>query len=191
MTEIAAFWREAGAKAWFMADPLLDAEIAMRFGHLIQPAADALEKGEHPAEAEAKTALGLCVLLDQFPRNIYRGLTRSWVYDPLVLGVAERAVQRGYDRDIEDPLRQFFYTPFMHAENMDAQDRCVELTETRMRDPNYARHAHAHREEIRRFGRFPRRNPVLGRATTPEERAWLKEGGYAAELDRQKPDLPG
>ncbi len=191
MEEIAAFWREAGAMTWFKVDPVLDAQIAMRFGPLIQPAADMLAEGEHPAEAAAESALGLCVLLDQFPRNIYRGLTLSWAYDPLVLEVAERAVQRGYDRDIEDPLRQFFYTPFMHAEDLDAQDRCVELTKARMRDPNYARHAHAHREEIRRFGRFPRRNPVLGRATTPEERAWLMEGGYAAELDRQKPDLPG
>jgi len=182
LAAVAAFWREAGAKAWFRSDPLFDAEIAIRFEAQTRAAARALEAGPHPGEAGAEGALALCILVDQFPRNIYRGLTLSWAFDPLALGVARRAVAAGLDREIADSARQFLYMPFMHAEDAEAQAEGVRLFAAWPQGGGNLDHARAHARIIEKFGRFPTRNAVLGRAMTPGERAWMAAGGYGKEL---------
>jgi uncharacterized protein (DUF924 family) len=178
--QVLDFWlREVGPDRWYDVDPALDAEITRRFGALANEAAcGKLERwGLTP-----RGNLALLILLDQFPRNIRRGQAAAFAADRRALGVAKRAIRLGYDRLIPEPERQFFYLPLMHSETNADQDRCVRLMITRMVDsgPDNLRHAVAHREVIRRFGRFPFRNAALGRADTPAERAWLAEGGYRA-----------
>jgi len=178
---VTAFWRQAGPKAWYMSDPLFDAEIAIRFEPLVRACAETLKAGLAEAEADPEGALGLCILMDQFPRNIYRGLALSWAHDPLALGLARRAVEAGHDTVILDECRQFFHMPFMHAEESEAQAQSVSLS--RKRNPGAEPvHALAHRAVIEKFGRFPARNAVLGRAMTEAETVWLKAGGYGAEV---------
>ena len=183
LTSIAAFWRSAGPQAWFLSDPVFDAEIAIRFGDWVPAAVTALQAGPHPGEDDAEAALGLCILMDQFPRNIYRGLALSWKHDPLALAAARRIVGANRDLEIEGPVRQFFYTPFMHAEDAETQAESVMLYAERLGDENNSRHARAHLNIIEKFGRFPTRNAVLGRALTGAERRWLAEEGYGAELN--------
>jgi uncharacterized protein (DUF924 family) len=170
--EIIAFWKEVGEKRWFAVDPALDEEIRARFGAVWEDARD----GKLAAwEGTAEGALALLTLLDQFPRNMFRGSGKAFSTDNLAREVAERAVARGYDLQTEPLLRAFFYLPFMHAENEADQDRCVALIGERLGEDslNYP-FALGHRDVIRKFGRFPSRNAALGRATTPEEKTFLQ-----------------
>ena len=121
-------------------------------------------------------ALALTIVLDQFPRNMFRGDARTYAADPLARATANIALKRGYDQDVPDELRGFFFLPFMHSEELVDQERCVQLyREAGSGDLKYAAE---HRDIIRRFGRFPHRNAMLGRETTAEEQAFLDGGGF-------------
>ena len=128
--------------------------------------------------------LALVIVLDQFPRNMFRGSGKAFSTDKVALAAAKCAIDKNWDMKIDEPARQFFYMPLMHSENLIDQDRCVRLMLTRMPEtgaPNLL-HAKVHREVIRRFGRFPYRNEALSRQTTLPEAAFVNEGGYGAVL---------
>jgi uncharacterized protein (DUF924 family) len=174
-TDVLAFWRAAGPDKWFEKDPAFDAEIAARFLDLWRAAAH----GELATwEETAEGALALVVVLDQFSRNMFRGEARTYEADALARAVAERAIARGFDRQVPYAERQFFYLPLMHSEHLPDQDRCVELARG-YGDDKFTQYAEQHADIIRRFGRFPHRNAMLGRASTPEEQSFLADGGFA------------
>jgi uncharacterized protein (DUF924 family) len=173
-TAVVDFWREAGPGMWFAKDPAFDRRFRERFAALHEAAA----RGELGAWLDtAEGALGLVLLLDQYPRNSFRGTPRMYATDPLARKVAAAAIAAGHDRAVDDALALFFYLPYAHSENMADQDRSVALAQ-RLGPENLA-HAEGHRDIIRRFGRFPHRNPILGRAMKPDEQAFLDAGGYA------------
>lgn len=176
-SETISFWREAGAQKWYAKDDVFDAAIALRF----RSAHDASARGLLWSwEETAEGALALLLLLDQFPRNLFRGSAHAFATDEAALHVAERAIGRGFDAATDGPLRQFFYLPLMHAEDAGAQRRCVEAFERLGAGfEENLKFAREHLEIIERFGRFPHRNPVLGRMTTPQEQAYLESGGFA------------
>src|SRR5215211_5695999 len=160
--DVVSFWQAAGAERWFSKDDALDAAIRARF--LATYEAAAAGKLAH-WESTAEGALALVILLDQFPRNMFRASARTYAADPLARAVAA-------------DLRTFFYLPFMHSEAVADQERCVMLYRA-LGDAESLRYAEDHADIIRRFGRFPHRNAVLGRETTPDEQAFLTGGGFA------------
>lgn len=168
------FWRTAGPNAWFEKNEAFDAEFRSRFLDLHNAAArrELDDWGNH-----AESALALMILLDQFPRNCFRGTAHMFATDPLARHFAAKAVAAGHDMAVDPEVRVFFYLPFEHSENLDDQHRSVELTETNAAE--YLKYAIEHRDIIERFGRFPHRNPPLGRETTPEEKAFLEGGGFS------------
>jgi uncharacterized protein (DUF924 family) len=171
---VVAFWRDAGEKRWFSKDAAFDAEFRRRFmAHHEAAAAGAL--GGWQADAEA--ALGLVILLDQFPRNCFRGTPRVYATDAQARAATGAAINAGFDLRTEPALRLFFYLPYSHSESLADQDRAVELA-ARLPGNSHA-HALGHREIVRRFGRFPHRNALLGRTSTQEELAYLAAGGFA------------
>jgi uncharacterized protein (DUF924 family) len=172
--DILVFWREAGRERWYKRDDAFDADLRGRFMELWRKAA----AGElSPWEATDDGALALVIVLDQFPRNMFRGDIRTYASDPLAREVARRAIARGVDTRIEPALLEFLYMPFMHSEELADQMRCVELFR-RAGNADNIRYAEDHAGIVRRFGRFPHRNRILGRATTPEEQAFLDNGGF-------------
>jgi uncharacterized protein (DUF924 family) len=172
--EVLAFWLEAGPDCWFAADEAFDASIRARF----LPTYEAAARGELAGwEASAEGALALVIVLDQFPRNMFRGTARAYATDERARWAANLALKRGYDLDIPAEMRSFLFLPFMHSEDLIDQNRCVELYRAAA-DENLS-YAIEHRDIIRRFGRFPHRNAILGRASTPEEQAFLDGGGFA------------
>lgn len=177
--EVLTFWEEAGPEAWYRQDDSFDRTIRDRFGKLWDSAAtgacDNWARGP-------RGALALIVLLDQFPRNMFRMSPLAFGTDAHALRIASLALSRGWDLKVNGPLRQFFYMPFMHSEHLTDQDRSVRLMKARMEGTDNLLHARAHREVIRRYGRFPYRNAALGRASTPAEEAFLSGGGYGAIL---------
>lgn len=179
--EIVEFWFErAGPKAWFTSDPAFDARVRRLFAPLVFSLEREPDIAAHPWLGEPKDALALILALDQFPRNIWRGTPKAFALDARALSAARIAVEAGYDWVMDIEARSFFYMPFMHSESMEDQDACVALCEARLgEDSGTARHARAHRELIARFGRFPHRNAILGRVSTPDEIAFLEGGGYA------------
>ena len=170
---IVRFWREAGPDRWFKRDDAFDALFRHRFMALhLEAAARA-----HDDWAEApEGSLALLLLLDQFPRNCFRGTGHMYATDPLARMFAERAIASGQDQAVEAELRLFLYLPFTHAEDMAMQERAVALITPLGEEP--AGHARGHRDIIARFGRFPHRNPMLGRETTADEQAFLDGGGF-------------
>ncbi|MBV9078549.1 MAG: DUF924 domain-containing protein [Methylobacteriaceae bacterium] len=171
---VLAFWREAGSERWFDADPAFDAACRARFLGVYEAAAAGRLAGW---EATPDGALALAILLDQMPRNMFRGTARAWSTDALALSVAERALARGDDGRVAPELRRFFYLPFMHAEDLAAQERSVALNEA-LGDEDAVRWARHHRDVVARFGRFPHRNATLGRASRPDEIAFLKASEF-------------
>ena len=173
--EILALWRDAGPDRWYKRDDAFDAELQRRFFALWQQAsAGALSSWE----ASDDGALALVIVLDQFPRNMFRGDARTYASDALAREVAHRAIEHGVDARIDPLLRQFLYLPFNHSEHLSDQLRCIELTRAAGNAENL-KWAEHHADIVRRFGRFPHRNRLLGRATTPEEQAFLDQGGFA------------
>ena len=173
--DVLAFWRAAGPDKWFAKDDAFDAEIAARFGALWRAAAnDELASWETTPEG----ALALVIVLDQFPRNMFRGQARTYETDAVARAVADRAIERGSDRLVPQQERQFFYLPLMHSEILADQERCLILARA-LGDDEVAKYAEIHTDIVRRFGRFPHRNTMLGRATTPDEQAFLDAGGFA------------
>ena len=164
------FWFEDLTPAqWWRTDPQLDAEVRARFGDLHARLAAEVEPGWL---ATPQTALAAVLVLDQFSRNLYRGDARAFAQDAAARRVADAAIAGGFDQAFEAKRRAFFYLPFMHAEDPEAQVRCVELYEA-MGDENHVRHAREHKAVIDRFGRFPKRNAAMGRASTDEERDYI------------------
>lgn len=169
------FWRQAGPAKWFAKDAAFDDAFREAFADLH----DAAKDGRLDDWADsANGALGLILLLDQWPRNVYRGDPRSFATDDVARNFADKAIDAGYDLEVAPELRSFFYLPFMHCEDIGVQDRCVALCEE-MGEPNTVKYARLHRDIIARFQRFPHRNAVLGRQSTEEELAFLESGGFA------------
>lgn len=169
--ELVAFWGAAGRERWFAHDPAFDAQLRTRFLALHEQALT----GELDDYLDTPTgALALVLLLDQFPRNAFRGTARMFASDLEARMAAERALARGHDERVPDALRLFFYLPFEHSEDLADQERSVDLQEG-MAEQSWALE---HRDIIRRFGRFPHRNALLGRESSPEERAYLAQGGF-------------
>ncbi|HZL39087.1 MAG TPA: DUF924 family protein [Pseudolabrys sp.] len=172
--DIIAFWREASPKRWFEKDAKFDDDIRRRFLTLHEAAAAGKLAGW---EVSAEGALALLILLDQFPRNMFRGQARTFATDPLARAITSRAILNGYDGAFPD-LRGFFYLPFEHSEDLADQERGLLLYKT-AGDADGLKWAEIHADIIRRFGRFPHRNAVLGRVSTPEELKFLADGGFA------------
>lgn len=176
--DVIAFWQEAGPAKWFAKDEAFDAAIRVRFEALHHSAA----RGELAGWMQTwQGALALMLLLDQFPRNLYRGSAHSYAADPLARSLAEAAIAAGHDSAAPAELRVFYYLPFEHSEDLADQDRCVALCESldAASGSDYAQWARMHRDIIVRFGRFPHRNAALGRASTAAEAAFLDAGGFA------------
>ncbi len=169
------FWREAGAARWFRHDADFDARFRERF----MDAHHAAARRELDAWNEhAQGALALQILLDQFPRNAFRGDAHAFATDALARTFADRAIAAGLDTAIDPDLRVFLYLPFEHSESMADQERAVALITPL--GGELLRYAEIHRDVIARFGRFPHRNTVLGRVTTAAEKAFLDAGGFSA-----------
>jgi uncharacterized protein (DUF924 family) len=172
---VLAFWRAAGPDKWFKKDLAFDGEIRRRFLETYEAAAASqLTDWERSPEG----ALALLIVLDQFPRNMFRGSARAFAADPLARAIAERALARGFDQTVALAERTFFYLPFEHSEAMADQERCIALFGA-TGDAEALKWAELHADIIRRFGRFPHRNAALGRAATPEEQVFLDSGGFA------------
>lgn len=176
--EVLDFWLGSiGPDGWYAGGDEIDA-LCLSFVDVWQAARDG--GLDHWVDGTIGT-LAYLVLTDQLPRNMFRGQADSFATDPLALAAAKRAVAEGWDMGAPEPDRQFFYMPFEHSEDMADQDTAVRLMEERLSsNPEMALHARAHREVIRRFGRFPSRNAALGRDTTDAEAAFLSAGGYPA-----------
>ncbi len=173
--EVLAFWRAAGPERWFAKNAEFDADIRARFlPTCVAAAAERLSSWEDAPE----DALALVLVLDQFPRNIFRDDARAYATDPLARAVARRAIARGFDDAFTLPLKRFFYMPNMHSEGLADQEDCIALCRA-AGDEDGVKYAVIHADIIRRFNRFPHRNRVLGRTTTPEEAAFLAGGGFA------------
>ena len=172
--EVTGFWREAGPAAWFRKDGAFDADFRGRFLDLHYAAAR--RELDHWIDS-VEGALALMILLDQFPRNCFRGTGHMFATDPLARYFAAKAVDAGHDMKVEEQVRVFFYLPFEHSENLDDQKRSVELHKASA--ASYLKYAVDHHDIIERFGRFPHRNGPLGRVTTAQEQAFLDGGGFA------------
>jgi uncharacterized protein (DUF924 family) len=173
--DVLAYWRALGPQGWYRKDAAGDADIRDRFQDMHAAAAEGALRAW---ESDAPGALALVITLDQFPRNMYRGTAAAFATDPLARAVAGRAIDRGFDRAAADQERAFFYLPLMHSEALADQERCCALCRA-LGDAGTLAYAESHAGIIRRFGRFPHRNAVLGRATTPVEQAFLDGGGFA------------
>lgn len=170
---VVAFWRDAGPARWFRKDDAFDAQFREHFLALHERAAAGELDGW---AASADGALALLILLDQFPRNAFRGGARMYATDSQAQRIARAALARGLDGQVALELRNFMYLPLMHAENAPDQELSVAKTAALGGEPH--RYALHHRDIIGRFGRFPHRNELLGRASTEEERAFLAKGGF-------------
>lgn len=177
--DIVSFWvDEIGPSGWYESSKKLDDTIRTRFLADWQAAHDGKLESWH---STAEGALAFLILTDQFSRNMFRGDARSFATDAAARSCADHAIANDLDLQIDLPQRQFFYLPFMHSEAMADQDRCIDLMEQRMADgegQGDTLHARVHRQIIQTFGRFPYRNDALGRVSSPEEQAFIDDGGY-------------
>jgi len=164
---------------WFSKDPAFDREIGERFAAV----REAILAGEREAWLEgARGSLAYVIVLDQLSRNMFRDSPEMYAADDLALATASRSIESGFDRDVALGQRPFFYLPLMHAENLEQQNRCVALFEALAAEhpepfSGNLQYAIVHRDVVARFGRFPHRNEILGRPSTPEEVAFLDGGG--------------
>ncbi len=173
--QVVDFWRAAGPEKWFAKDEGLDRAIATKF----LAAHEAAASGRLADwEATAEGALALLLLLDQFPRNMFRDSARAFATDPLARAVADRALAHGFDTAVPHEERVFFRLPFEHSESLADQERSLALSRA-ANNGKADEWAELHADIIRRFGRFPHRNAVLGRATTAAEQGFLDAGGFA------------
>lgn len=177
--DVVGYWRSAGPARWFTRNAGFDEAIRLKF----EPVHHAAARGEYAAwEASAEGSLALLILLDQFPRNLYRDSGHAFATDPLARAIARKMIDAGFDLEIEPQLRPFAYLPFEHSEDPADQALSVALFEALAKaggDEDALKWAVLHQEIITRFGRFPHRNDALGRTTSPEEAAFLADGGFA------------
>lgn len=172
--DILSFWFAPETKArWFEPDPAFDATCRLHFEPWIDEAASGRLDGW---AMDPHGALAIVILLDQLPRNIWRGTPRAFAFDPQARATADRALGHGFDQELSIDERAFLYLPFEHSEDLADQDRAVALFEA-LGDATYLDYARRHRAVIARFGRFPHRNVILGRESTPDEVDFLKEPG--------------
>ena len=181
--QILEFWLdETGPKGWYSGGEALDTAIRERF------------EDDYNRACEGALSLWLTypsgtlayiILTDQFSRSMFRETAKAFASDGLARAAAKAAISKGWDTRIDEPARQFFYMPLVHSECLSDQDRAVRLIKTRMPKDfgDNLLHAKAHREIIRKFGRFPTRNAALGRATPQAEAAFLNDGGYGAIVE--------
>ena len=172
--DVIAFWKGAGPEKWFKKDTEFDRAISERFASLH---AEAAAGRKHAWAATPEGALALILVLDQFSRNLFRGTPKAFSQDEMACAIASDSVDAGFDRLIPPRLCFFMYLPFEHTDRIAEQERCVQLVHAHARDA--LPYALEHERIIRRFGRFPHRNPILGRHTTPAEQAFLDGGGFA------------
>lgn len=173
-TEVVGFWREAGVQGlWFSKDTGFDSAFRDRFIDVHMEVAARRHDGWM---STPEGALALILLTDQFPRNAFRGTGHMYATDPLARCYARQALAARQMDEVEPNLRLFVCLPFSHSEDMADQDISVRLN-AELGQP-WLSHAEGHRDIIRRFGRFPHRNPMLGRVTTDEEQSFLKDGGF-------------
>lgn len=172
--EVIDFWfRQLTPKQWWIKSDELDSTIQTRFGELHQMAnAGLLEDIRTSPEGR----LAEIIILDQFSRNIYRNQPDSFASDPLALSLAEQAVSVGDDLKLPIEMRQFIYMPYMHSESLAVHDQAVKLFE-KLGVEGSLKYEHLHRDIIKRFGRYPHRNKILGRESTPEELEFLSKPG--------------
>ena len=176
VADVLAFWFEKlGRQGWFARDAAIDEEIRTRFAPLIgeingRAIEDSISSPDH--------VLASLIVLDQFARNVYRGTPQAFAYDELSRAIARLAIALHIDQRVPLDRRVFLYLPFEHSEALADQLRAVELIEA-LGDAEYTRYAEAHRDVVARFGRFPHRNEILGRPSTPEEIEFLKQPGSA------------
>ena len=184
--DVLDFWlNEVGEDGWYAGGDALDARVRDRF----LPTWEAAMEGRLGLWLTSPLgALAYVIVLDQFPRNMFRGDPRSFASDRHARAAAKTAIAREWDLKVPEPERQFFYMPLEHSENLVDQDRCVRLMVARLPETGAEQilHARAHREQIRRFGRFPTRNEVLRRQNTPEEAEFLARGGYRALVEEMR-----
>ena len=184
--EVLDFWLdEIGPSGWYGGGAALDQKMRDRF----EAAWNGAMEGRHALWLTYPAGtLAYIILLDQFPRNMFRGTGKAFASDRFALAAAKQAIGKNWDLKIDEPARQFFYMPLMHSENLYDQDRCVRLMLDRMpkAGANSLLHARAHREVIRTFGRFPYRNDALSRAYTPSERSYVNGGGYGSTVEALK-----
>jgi uncharacterized protein (DUF924 family) len=173
--EITSFWEQAGPARWFYKDAAFDGALKLRFGDALAEARSGVF--DHWAETP-EGALGVVILLDQVSRNIHRESPLAFAGDAKALRIAKQSIGRGYHWKLTAPRAMWFCMPFEHSENIDDQWRCVALFQT-MGLNDLVHWAQVHLDIIAKFGRFPHRNPVLGRKSTPQELAFLKSGGFA------------
>lgn len=176
--EILSFWLDdVGPKGWYEQDEALDARIRDRF---LETWTSAMDGRYSLWLTYASGALAYIILTDQFSRNMFRGDAKAFSSDRIALAAAKSSISKGWDLRIDEPARQFFYLPLMHSENLCDQDRCVRLMHERMPEGGESNllHARAHREVIRKFGRFPYRNAALHRPDTAAEQIYVSAGGY-------------
>lgn len=172
--EVLSFWfEEAGRDKWFKPDDGFDAEIRRRF----ETMAVGLAAGR-AVPKDMREGLAMILCLDQFPRNMYRGTPAAFAWDDKALACSEHMVEKGWDIKLGQGKRSFVYMPYMHAEDLAMQAKCVDLVDRRLDDENTLFHARAHQKMIEQFGRFPHRNILLGRESTPQELTYLADGGY-------------
>lgn len=182
-SDVLDYWlRQVGPEKWYEGGDALDTEIRDKFEETWEAARDG-KLAEWMMTPD--TILAYLILLDQFPRNMFRGTSKAFSTDRQARCAAKKAIDKRWDMRVPEPERQFFYLPLMHSECLCDQERCVRLMLTRMPESGEEQllHAKAHREVIRRFGRFPYRNEALDRSVTAPEASFLEAGGYGAAVD--------
>ena len=171
--EVLDFWfKETPPERWFASDPGFDAAIRSRFEETWRAAREgACQSWQHSMEG----TLALIIVLDQFPRNMFRGRAEAFSTDAMARDVARMALENGFDLEAPASIRSFYYLPFTHSESLKDQDISLRLTRERLGQDHFSfPYAVRHRDSIQRFGRFPARNAALGRESTPEERSFLE-----------------
>ena len=181
-SEIVKFWLNViGREKWYVADDSVDGAIRERYLPAWEEARDGALNGW---TSTPEGSFAFVILTDQFPRNMFREQGEAFSTDEMALSASREAICKNWDLNRAEPERQFFYLPFMHSESLADQDECIRLIGARMPETGGENliHAHAHREVIRLFGRFPYRNEALGRESADGEKAYIADGGYASTL---------
>ena len=174
-SDVLDFWFSDDAEAlWFRSTEKFDREITHKFESLWRQGRDGQLS---PWEQTPEGSLALVILLDQLPLNMFRDQLQSFATEQASRDIAHRAIENGFDEQLDDRQKRFLYMPFMHSEGLSDQDRSVALLEAAgmTESLRWAKH---HRNIVARFGRFPHRNQILGRENTCEELEWLESGGF-------------
>ncbi len=177
--DILSFWFvEKGPRFWWKKSDAFDAEIRDRFEQVAINIAGKMVNPPHHWEARPEHSLALIIVLDQFSRNMYRNTPAAFAWDSYALGVANRLLEKGWDKNFSENQKQFTYMPYMHSEKIIDQEKSVSLFRDRFEGDSNLFHAVEHKKLIEKFGRFPHRNSILSRQSTDEEVQFLRQGGY-------------